>query len=79
MPLCPDASNALTVPPSAHKLSEEQTEVTMNKRKRVAWEKHRAKAKKLHDRKKAEKAAPAATAGGARAAAAAATPAAPSA
>jgi hypothetical protein len=42
----------------------------MNKRKRVAWEKHRKTAKKLADRKKAEKAAPAA--GGARAAAAAA-------
>jgi hypothetical protein len=49
----------------------------MNKRKRVAWEKHRAKAKKLDARKKAEKAA--GSAGGARAAAAAATPATPSA
>lgn len=50
----------------------------MNKRKRVAWAKHRAKAKKLADRKKAEKAAPAATTGGARAAAtAAAAPATP--
>jgi hypothetical protein len=48
----------------------------MNKRKRVAWEKHRKTAKKLADRKKAEKAAPAAT-GGARATAAAAAAAAP--
>ncbi len=29
----------------------------MNKRKRVAWEKHRKTAKKLDDRKKAAKAA----------------------
>jgi hypothetical protein len=48
----------------------------MNKRKRVAWEKHRKTAKKLADRKKAEKAAPAAT-GGARATAAAAAAPAP--
>ena len=38
----------------------------MNKRKRVAWQKHRKTAKKLEDRKKAAKAAgtpaPAATA-----------------
>jgi hypothetical protein len=31
----------------------------MNKRKRVAWDKHRKRRKKLEDRKKAAKAAPA--------------------
>ncbi len=40
----------------------------MNKRKRVAWEKHRAKRKKLEDRKRAAKTAT--PVAGARAAAA---------
>ena len=31
----------------------------MNKRKRVAWEKHRKKRKKIEDKKKAAKTAPA--------------------
>ena len=41
----------------------------MNKRKRVAWEKHRKTAKKLRDKKRAEKAGAAPTGRGAAAAA----------
>ena len=40
----------------------------MNKRKRVAWAKHRKTAKKIRDRKKAEKAAPVTSGRGAAAA-----------